>query len=121
MTEQGKGEYDISYQPTVGGAHQLHIKLGGEEVRGSPFPVTVKTPTDKLGAVIKTIDGVENPWGVAVNKSGEVIVAETGANCVSIFSARGENLQVLDTQGTVVGGMKNLTGIAVDSEDEEET
>ena len=117
VTERGKGEYEISYQPTVGGAHQLHVRVGGEEVRGSPFPVTVKTPVDKLGTVIKTIDGVKKPWGVAVNKSGEVIVAEEKACCVSIFSATGDKLQILDTRGTVVRGMKNPHGVAVDSED----
>ena len=117
VTERGKGEYEISYQPTLGGAHQLHVRVGGEEVRGSPFPVTVNTPVNKLGTVIKTIDGVKKPFGVAVNKSGEVIVAEAGANCVSIFSATGDKLRTLDTQGTAVGRMKELRGVAVDSED----
>ena len=117
VTEQDKGEYEISYQPIMGGAHQLHVKVGGEEVRGSPFPVTVNTPVDKLGTVFKTIDGVKKLWGVAVNKSGEMVVTETGADCVSIFSATGDKLQTLDTQGTAVGGMKNLRGVAVDSED----
>ena len=117
VTERGKGEYEISYQPTVGGAHQLHVRVGGEEVRGSPFPVTVKTPVDKLGTVIKTIDGVKEPWGVAVNKSGEVIVAESEAGCVSIFSATGHKLRTLDTRGTAVGGMKDPEGIAVVSVD----
>ena len=116
VTERGKGEYEISYQPTVGGAHQLHVRVGGEEVRGSPFPVTVKTPVNKLGTVIKTINGVQGPWGVAVNKSGEVIVAEEKAGCVSIFSATGDKLRTLDTRGTAVGRMKNPRGVAVDSE-----
>ena len=117
VTERGKGEYEISYQPTVGGAQQLHVRVGGEEVRGSPFPVTVKTPVDKLGTVIKIIDGVKEPFGVAVNKSGEVIVSESSTGCVSIFSATGDKLRTLDTRGTAVGGMKNLRGVAVDSED----
>ena len=117
VTKRGKGEYEISYQPTVVGAHQLYVRVGGEEVRGSPFPVTVKTPVDKLGTVIKTIDGVEWPRGVAVNKSGEVIVVESGPGCVSSFSATGDKLQTLDTRGTVVGGMKDPYGVAVDSED----
>ena len=117
VTERGKGEYEISYQPTVGGAHQLHVRVGGEEVRGSPFPVTVKTPVNKLGTVIKIIDGVKQPWGVAVNKSCEVIVAEFGADCVSIFSATGDKLRTLDTRGTAVGGMKDPRSVAVDSED----
>ena len=116
VTERDKGEYEISYQLTVGGAHQLHVRVGGEEVRGSPFPVTVKTPVDKLGTVIKTTDDVKGPWGVAVNKSGEVIVAEYGAGCVSIFSLAGDKLRTLDTRGTAVGGMKDLRGVAVDSE-----
>ena len=116
VTKRGKGEYEISYQPTVGGAHQLHVRVGGEEVRGNPFPVTVKTPVDKLGTVIKPIR-VEGPWGVAVNKSGEVIVAKLEAGCVSIFSVTGDKLRTLDTRGTAVGGMKDPQGIAVDSED----
>ena len=117
VTKRGKGEYEISYQPTMGGAHQLHVRVGGEEVKGRPFPVTVKTPVDKLGTVIKTIDGIKGPRGVAVNKSGEVIVAEYVGDCVSIFSATGDKLRTLDTRGTAVGEMKNLRGVAVDSED----
>ena len=117
VTKRGKGEYETSYQPRVGGAHQLHVRVGGEEVRGSPFPVTVKTPVDKLGTVIKTIDGVKWPWGVAVNKSGEVIVAEIEAGCVSIFSATGEKLRTLDTRGTAVGAKMRPQGVAVDSKD----
>ena len=117
VTEQGKGEYAISCQPRVGGAHQLHVRVGEEEVRGSPFPVTVKTPVDELGTVIKTIYCIKKPWGVAVNKSGEVIVVELEAGCVSIFSATGDKLLTLDTRGTAVGGMKDPRGVAVDSED----
>ena len=63
-------------QPANCGTYQLHWRMDGDEVRGSPFPVTVKTPVDKLRTVIKTIYGVQKPHGVAVNKSGEVILAE---------------------------------------------
>ena len=117
VTKQGKGEYEISYQPRVGGSHQLHVRVGREEVRGSPFPVTVKIPVDKLGTIIKTFDCVKGPWGVAGNNSGEVIVAESKAGCVSIFSGAGNKLRTLHTQGTAVGGMMDPRGVAVDSED----
>ncbi len=62
VKERGKGEYEISYQPTVGGASELIVRVGGEEVAGSPFPVAVKTPIDKLGTVIKTINDLKTPW-----------------------------------------------------------
>ncbi len=117
VEERGRGEYKISYQPTVGGAHQLHVRVGGQEVRGSPFLVPVKTTPDKLGSDVRTIDGLKLPYGVAVNKSGHVIVAERDDNIVSIFSPTGEKIRTLDTRGTAVGAMKNPCSVAVDDED----
>ena len=35
-------QYKISYRPTHPGKHQLHIKVEGEHIRGSPFTVTVE-------------------------------------------------------------------------------
>ena len=117
VTERGKGEYEIAYQLTIGGGHRLHVRVYGEEVRGSPFSVAVKTTGDKLGTPIKTIDGVDRPRGVAVNKEGEVIVAESGRKCVSIFSPTGERVRTLDTRGTAHGEMGTLRGLAVDHKD----
>ena len=114
VTERGKGEYEIAYQLTIGGGNRLHVRVYGEEVRGSPFSVAVKTPVDKLGTQIKTIDGVNQPFGVAVNKEGEVIVAESGRRCVSIFSPTGEKVRTLDTRGTAHGEMNDPCGVAVD-------
>ena len=42
----------ISYQPTVKGRHQLHIRADGQHIRASPFRVTVKLPVEKLGTPI---------------------------------------------------------------------
>ena len=117
VKERGKGEYDISYQPIVGGASELIVRVGGEEVAGSPFPVAVKTPFDKLGTVIKTINDLKAPDGVALNQAGEIIVAEHDAGIVSIFSPTGDKLRTLDTRGTAVGEMKYPRGVAVDGDD----
>ena len=52
---RGQGQYKISYQPTVKGKHQLHIKVQGHHVKGSPFCVAVKSPVEKLGTPIQTV------------------------------------------------------------------
>ena len=39
---EGSGEYEISYQATSRGRHQLHIKVEGEHIKGSPFSILVK-------------------------------------------------------------------------------
>ena len=68
---RGQGQYEISYQPTVKGTHQLRIKVQGQHVNGSLFCVAVKSPVEKLGTQIQTVGGVKEPWGVAINQKGE--------------------------------------------------
>ena len=97
MERRGQGQYVMSYQPTVKGRHQLHIKADGQHIRGSPFSVTVKLPVEKLGTPIQTWSNLGYPWGVAVNGKGEVVVAECGAHCVSVFSPCGEKLRSFGT------------------------
>ena len=107
-------QYEISYQPTSRGRHQLHIKAEGEHIKGSPFPVIVM---EKLGTPIKTIGGLNQPWGVAVNKRGNIIVAECDGNCVSIFSPAGEKIKSFGSLGSKNGQLFSPTGVAVDADD----
>ena len=90
VIENRWNEYQISYQPTSRGRHQ---QVEGEHIKGSPFPVTVKIPVQKLGTPIKTISGVKAPWGVGINKKEEILVAERRGHCISIFSPTGEKLR----------------------------
>ena len=43
VERRGQSQYEISYQPTIKGRHQLHIKMEGQHVRGSPSSVAVKS------------------------------------------------------------------------------
>ncbi len=92
---KGQSQYEISYRPTIKGRHQLHVKVEGQQVRGSPFPVTARLPVEKLGTPILTIKGIERPDGVAVNQKGEILVVREG--CVITFSPSGKKLQSFDT------------------------
>ena len=109
-------QYEISYQATSRERHQLHIKVEGEHIKGSSFPVVVKLPVHKLGTPIKTISGVKWPWGVAVNQRGEVIVAENSGHCVSIISPTEEKLRSFGSQGTEHGQFNSPRGVAVDDD-----
>ena len=85
VSDAGKwSQYDISYQPTIKGRHQLHIKAEGRPIRGSPFNVAVKDFRAMTGSVVGTIGAVERPSGIAVNHRGKVVIAEWGGGCVSV-------------------------------------
>ena len=113
VKETEASQYEISYQATSQGRYQLHIKVEGEHIKGSPFPVTV---IKKLGTPIKTISGVEGPWGVAVNQRGEVIVAEGNGHCVSTFSPTGEKIRSFGSQGSGQGQFGTPCSVAVDDD-----
>jgi tripartite motif-containing protein 2/3/tripartite motif-containing protein 71 len=114
---EASGQYEISYQATSRGSqHQLHIKVEGEHIKGSPFPVTVKLPVQKLGTPIKNISGLKGPWGVAVNQRGEIVVAESSVHCISIFSPTGDKLRSFGSKGSGNGQFNGPCGVAVDDD-----
>ncbi len=87
VERRGESQYEISYQPTIMGRHQLCIKVGGQHIKGSPFSVNVQF------IPVLTIGGVKNRTGVAVNWRGEVVVTEGGGHCVTVFSSIGGRLR----------------------------
>ena len=111
-----QGQYRISYQPTIRGRHQLHIKVEDRHIRRSPFDVMVKLPVEKLGTPIRTIDGVQVPRGVVINQKGEVVVTEAGKGMVSVFSPDGERLRSFGSPGSGQGQFKDLMGITTDGD-----
>ena len=108
-----QGQYRISYQPTIRGRHQLHIKVEDRHIRGSPFDVMVKLPLEKLGTPIQTIR-VQRPRGVVVNQKGEIVVTKEGKCMVSVFSADGERLRSFGSRGSGQGQFKYPWGITTD-------
>ena len=111
-----QSQYEISYQPTIKGRHQLHIKVEGQHVRGSPFSVAVTLPIMKLDTPILTIGDMEGPRGVAVNQRGELVVSGKKRHCVSVFSPSGVKIRSFGSHGSSHGQFRSPCGVAVDSE-----
>ena len=114
---EASGQYEISYQATSRGRHQLHVQVEGEHIKGSPFPVTVKLPIEKLGTPIKTIIGVKKPSCVVIDRVGNIIVTETSEHCISIFSPAGEKIKSFGFRGSSLGQFNTPKGIALDFDD----
>ena len=116
IERKGQSQYEINYQPAIKGRHQLHVKVEGQHIRGSPFTISAKSPVEKLGTPILTLRGVGQPWGVAINQRGEVIVAEWDGHSVSVFSPSGEKLRTFGTFGSGQGQFRSPRGVAVDDD-----
>ena len=98
-TLEGQNRYEISYQPTIKGRHQLHISIQGQPIRESPFRPAVTLSIMNLGAPIRTIAGVKHPWGIAINHKGEIVVSEQGSGHIFTYTPCGKRIQTIDLQG----------------------
>ena len=113
VQEKEKNKYTISYQPTHRGRYQLHIKVEGVPIRGSPFAVIA---VKNLSIPISTIGGLNSPWGVAVNQRGEIIVVQCGGHCISIFSPSGEKIRTFGSKGSAQGQFNWPRGVTIDGD-----
>ena len=117
VEKRGESQYGISYQPTIKGRHQLHIKAEGQHIRGSPFTVAVKVPIKKLGTPISTIlCGMISPWGCAIKQSGEVFVTDANTHCVAVFTPNGQKLRSFGSYGPGLGEFNHPRGLTLDGE-----
>ena len=110
-------QYEISYCPINRGKHQLHIIFDGKHIKASPFTVTVSTLLKNLGTPVMTITGLSQPWGVAVNKTGKIIITENDAHRVSVYSQAGEKLKSFGSWGSGKGQFIGSRGVAVDDDE----
>ena len=104
-------EYKIDYRPTHRGRHQLHVKVWDQDIRGSPFTVVALRNIEAPSRAIAVPSGA---WGVAVNKIGQIIIADYGGHCISIYSPSGERVKFFGESGSAPGQFTYPHGIAVD-------
>ncbi len=114
IRRRGESQYEISYQPTDKGRHQLHIKISGQHIRGSPFSVAVRTSNEVLGLPVQSIGGVDAPWGVAIGKGGQMVVSDLDGYCVTVFSPAGERLMSFGSRGYGPGQFESPCGVTFD-------
>jgi DNA-binding beta-propeller fold protein YncE len=59
---------------------------------------------------------LQNPYGVAVDGAGNVIVSDQNKHCIVIFSAEGGVLRSIGGKGSGAGQLSHPKGVAVDGE-----
>ena len=110
------GVCTVMYTPTLSGLHQLRITIRDNNIPGSPYTVCVLPSPEMRGVVQHTITGVNKPYGVAVSKSGEVVVSEHSRHCISVYSRDGKKIRSFGSKGSGIGQFKYPHGVAISSD-----
>ena len=117
VRSEGEGKYELQYQPATRGQHQLHIRINGKSIKGSPHTVVARPSLQSLGKPVRTITSLQKPWGIATDSKDRIIVAESGANCISILTQQGHKIQSFGSKGNKNEQFSQPFGIAVDTND----
>ena len=113
INETQSGNYDISFTPCTRGKHQLTIRLGGVNIPGSPFTLRITTSPEMRGKPVNIISGLSFPEGVVITKNEDIVLAEYGANCITILNKEGKKVKSFGTFGTKEGQFTNPCGVAI--------
>ena len=62
---------------------------------------------------MKIVAGINEPRRVAVDKKQQLIVAERGSHCITVYDKEGKKVQSFGSKGTKEGQFTYLCGVAV--------
>ena len=106
-------KYSVSFTPSSRGKHQLKIQVGGINIGGSPFSLDVVPSPEMRGKPVMIMSGLNKPWGVAVDKKEQLIVAENGSHCITVYDKEGKKVQSFGSKGAKEGQFTYPRGVAV--------
>ena len=115
VNQKHPGEYDISFSPHTR-EDLLIVQVGGVDIPDSPFTLTVMPLPEMRGKPLRTITGLNEPWGMAVCNNGDIVVTESKSHCVTILSKEGKKVRSFGTQGTQEGQFTHPHGVAVSND-----
>ena len=101
-------------QPGIG-LTQPQEESGAAHKATANRELVAELPIQRLGSPIKNIEGVSQPWGMAVRDNGEIVVAEYGSHCISIFAPNGKKMRTFGTLGSAQGQFYHPIGVEVGS------
>ncbi len=103
------GKYNITFTPSTR-QDRLIVQVGGVVIPDSPFTLPV-IPTESSKPV-NIFTESNKPCGIAIH-NGYIIVAECGADCISILNKEGKKVRSLGTKGTKDGQFTSPHGVAI--------
>ena len=76
VSNEGMGDYRVSYCPKYRGMHEITVQVNDNHVSGSPFSIRVCQHPSHLGKSQTVIDGIKGPRGITLNRQGNLLVSE---------------------------------------------
>ena len=122
IEDKKNGSYQVRYFAADPGEREVRVIVNGEDVRGGPFPTIRVKPRELKTLMSFGSEGsgpgqFRSPWGVAVNKHGEMAVSDLNNHRFQVFSTEGKFLFSFGGKGTGDGQFNVPSGVTYDRDD----
>ena len=111
VEEKGEGNLRLKFTPEVPGAYDVEVKINGENLPTSPFTTPVEehqlVVVGELDLKFNQGQGFKGPIGIAINKQGDIAVADYDGHCVFVFNKEGKCLKQFGEKGKHPGQFTN--------------
>ena len=109
------GQYKVVFTPITRGLHRLHVRVHDINIPGSPLSIPVSISPKMRGNPVKSITGLNRPWGIDETDDELMIVSAFGGDCITVLDTEGKKINSFGSQGSGRGQFNNPSGIAVTS------
>ena len=93
VSDEGMGDYRVSYCPKFRGMHEIAVQVSDKHVSGSPFSVRVSQHPSQLGKSQTVIDGIKGPRGITLNHQGNLLVSEWNGRKIVELNKFGQQIR----------------------------
>ena len=109
-TTDDPGVYRIHCSPVMNDPHQVNVQVNNVQLESTSLVIPFNPYLAKHTS-IRTIRGLDRPYGVAVNNDRHVIVAEWNGNCITVLDREGKKLKSFTSSGNIK--FSNPRGVAI--------
>ena len=112
-TSTDSGVYRIQCNPSTSGTHTVKVQVYDVQFEDTSLVIPINPYLDNITPV-RTITGLNHPWGVAVSDDNHAIITERNGHCVTILDREGKKVKSLGGEGGS-GNVKfsNPRGVAI--------
>ena len=116
VEEKGEGNLRLKFTPEVPGAYDVEVKIHGENLPTSPFTIPVEehqlVVVGELDLKFNQGQGFKGPIGIAINKQGDIAVADYDGHCVFVFNKEGKCFEQFGEKGKHPGQFTNPVDVS---------
>ena len=115
VSEKENSKFKVNFTPKVPGAYKIEVKINGDKLATCPFTAQVNerelVVVGELNLKFFQGDELQEPRGIAVNRTGKIAITDWKGHCVYIFDKEGNCLRKIGSQGGNAGQFNPPWGV----------